>query len=341
MTIDLSFFQNRRVLVTGADGFIGSHLAERLTVVGASVRALACYNSFGSAGWLDSPDVAPQREQIDIVHGDIRDPYFVSEIVDGVDIVFHLAALIAIPFSYIAPQSYVETNITGTLNVLEACRRHKIKRMVHTSTSEVYGSAKFTPITENHPLQGQSPYSASKIGADHMAEAYFKSFDLPVAILRPFNTFGPRQSERAVIPTAIRQLLDPACEVVKLGDLEPVRDFNFVENIVDAYLHIGTVDQMEFGTPYNAGSGRGVTIREVVELLQKISNSDKPIATEKTRKRPVKSEVLTLVADADKLRQTTGWHPQIDIEAGLSRTVNWWRKEIFANRHRIENGYLT
>ncbi len=328
-------------MVTGADGFIGSHLAERLAVEGASVQALAAYNSDGSSGWLDSPDMASQRERIEIVRGDIRDPYFVSELVDGVDTVFHLAALIAIPFSYVAPQSYVETNVTGTLNVLEAGRRHKIERIVHTSTSEVYGSAKVTPISEDHPLQGQPPYSASKIGADHMAEAYYKSFNVPVAVLRPFNTFGPRQSERAVIPTAIRQLLDPACEVVMLGDLEPVRDFNFFEDIADAFLHIGASDKIEFGTPYNAGSGRGVKVGEIVEILMKISSVDKPIATEESRKRPEKSEVLTLIADAKKLRQATGWKPQIGVEAGLARTVDWWRKELSADRHRAKIGYMT
>ncbi|MEN8198354.1 MAG: SDR family NAD(P)-dependent oxidoreductase, partial [Pseudomonadota bacterium] len=227
-------YRGKNVLVTGADGFIGSHLVEALAQNGAKVTALALYNAFGSHGWLDelSDKVAARLTR---TRGDLRDTAFMDRLVEGQDFVFHLGALIAIPHSYDAPQSYVDTNIAGTLNVLEAARRHGVSRLVHTSTSEVYGTALVKPITEDHPLQGQSPYSASKIGADMMAEAYARSFDLPVVILRPFNTYGPRQSERAVIPTVIRQALDPECDSIKVGDVAPTRDFNYVGDTVDAF----------------------------------------------------------------------------------------------------------
>lgn len=332
---------SRRVLVTGADGFIGSHLAERLARSGAIVRALACYNSFGRAGWLDTVDRTLFEDRISVVHGDIRDPYFTSQIIEDVDIVFHLAALIAIPFSYVAPHSYIETNINGTLNVLEACRRHGTKRLVHTSTSEVYGTAQFTPITEAHPLQGQSPYSASKIGADHLAESYFRSFDVPVVILRPFNTFGPRQSERAVIPSVIRQILDPACPDIKVGDLSPVRDFNYVEDIADAFICLATAEGVELGTVYNAGTGSGVTIGETVAILRDTTGTQKPVVTEASRRRPSKSEVFNLIAAADRLHAATNWTPNFGLENGLAKTIEWWRVEIAAGRQRLNTGFLT
>lgn len=328
-----------RVLVTGADGFIGSHLTERLVRDGAEVRALSAYNSFGSAGWLDR--LAPEvRGAIDIWAGDVRDPHFVRTLVEDREIVFHLAALIAIPFSYVAPQSYVEVNVTGTLNVLEACRRAGVRRMVHTSTSEVYGTARYTPIDEAHPMQGQSPYSASKIGADHMAESYWRSFETPVVTLRPFNTFGPRQSERAVIPTVIRQMLDPACSEIRIGDLTPIRDFNYVEDIADAFCRIGTSDGVAMGEVYNAGSGRAVTIGEMIDLLRGICGTDKPVSEDAVRKRPPQSEVFELLAEATRFGAATGWSSAIGLEAGLERTVDWWRAEIATGRIRPGADYL-
>jgi len=337
--INLKLLDGCKILVTGADGFIGSHLVERLAGEGASVRAMVCYNSFGSTGWLD-PSRNPQvYENISIVSGDIRDPFFVSQISHDVEFIFHLAALIAIPFSYVAPQSYVETNITGTVNVLEACRRHSVKRMIHTSTSEVYGTALFTPITEEHPLQGQSPYSASKIGADHMVDAYARSFDLPAVVLRPFNTFGPRQSERAVIPTVIRQILDDSCTEIQLGDLTPVRDFNYVEDIADAFIRLALCERVDIGTAYNAGSGHSVTIAEMVELVEQHIGIKKPIKTETRRRRPKSSEVFELIADAQKLNSVSRWKSDTSFQSGLSQTIDWWREEITANRHRPSSGY--
>lgn len=329
----------KAVLVTGADGFIGSHLVERLVRDGAQVRALSVYNSFGSAGWLDRLD--PEiRQKIEVRPGDIRDPYFVSEVVAGCSVVLHLAALIAIPYSYVAPQSYVDTNVTGTVNVLEAARRHGVSRVVHTSTSEVYGTALYTPIDEDHPMQGQSPYSASKIGADHMAEAYWRSFEVPVAILRPFNTFGPRQSERAVIPTVIRQILDPACAEVRVGDLSPIRDFNYVEDIADAFCRLATASDIAFGQVYNAGSGHGVTIAQMIDIVREICQSDKPIREEVGRRRPQKSEVFELLAEASRLKTATGWQSAIGLEKGLERTISWWAEEISAGRQRPASDYL-
>ena len=334
-----SNIKGRKVVVTGADGFIGSHLVERLVSAGAEVTALSYYNSFGTAGWLDQLHDPAMRRAINVVNGDIRDPYFVSHLCENAELVFHLAALIAIPFSYVAPQSYVDTNISGTLNILEAARRHGTQRVLHTSTSEVYGTAIFTPITEEHPLQGQSPYSASKIGADHMAEAYARSFDLPVAILRPFNTFGPRQSERAVIPTVIRQILDDSCAEVQLGDLTPVRDFNYVEDIADAFIRLALCERVDIGTAYNAGSGHSVTIAEMVELVEQCIGIKKPIKTETQRRRPKNSEVFELIADAQKLNSVSGWKSDTSFQSGLSRTIDWWREEIAANRHRPSSGY--
>ncbi len=274
-------YSGTRVLVTGADGFIGSHLAEALVHCGATVTALACYNSFDSHGWLDHLD-AEIRGSLNCRRGDIRDGGFMRRLMQDQDVVFHLAALIAIPHSYVAPQSYVETNILGTLNVLEAAREYSLRRVVHTSTSEVYGTALFVPITEAHPLRGQSPYSASKIGADMIAELFARSFEVPVAILRPFNAYGPRQSERAVIPSIIRQMLDPACEVVKIGEASTVRDFTYVEDTVSAFLAVGQSSGVEFGVPYNAGNGKAVSIAELVDTLAELTDCDKPVRHETT-----------------------------------------------------------
>jgi len=333
-------YSGLKVLVTGADGFIGSHLTEALVACGASVTALCLYNSFDTHGWLDDVphlDVPRLRR----VRGDIRDAAFVRDLVRGQQVVFHLAALVSIPQSYVAPQSFVETNVIGTLNVLTACRDANVARMVHTSTSEVYGSAITMPIAESHPLQGQSPYSATKIAADMLAESYVRSFDLPVAILRPFNTFGPRQSERAVIPVIIRQLADQRCDVVKLGALTTVRDFTFVEDTVQAFLAIGISPSVRFGSAYNAGTGTAVTIGDVVDLVAGILGFSKPIERETGRLRPEKSEVLALLADNSRLRTDTGWSPQVALRDGLVRTVAWWRDRLCSGRVRATMGFMS
>lgn len=332
-------YRGMRVLVTGADGFIGSHVVERLVAAGASVTALSLYNATDSHGWLD--DLAePVREQVSAVRGDIRDPGFMLRLCEGQAVIFHLAALIAIPFSYRAAQSYVDVNVTGTVNLLEAARSHGAKRIIVTSTSEVYGTAQVTPITETHPLQAQSPYAATKIAADAMAEAYRRSFDLPVAILRPFNTYGPRQSERAVIPTAIRQALDPACTAIRIGNTAPQRDFTFVGDTADAFLAIGGSDAVELGTPYNAGSGRAVSIGETVDMIRALTGANKPVETEAERFRPDASEVGLLLADSANFTAATGWEPAVDLEAGLSKTVDWWRDRLAAGVVRPGSDYM-
>jgi NAD dependent epimerase/dehydratase len=329
----------KTVLVTGGDGFIGSHLVEALVRDGARVTALAQYNPFGDVGWLDDLDAEISGE-VEILRGDLRDAAFMHRAVAGQAVVFHLAALIAIPYSYEAPASYVDTNVTGTLHVLEACRGHGVERVVHTSTSEVYGTALVTPISEEHPLQGQSPYSASKIGADMMAEAFARSFDLPVAILRPFNTYGPRQSERAVIPTVIRQALDPNCEAIRVGDVTPTRDFNYVGDTVDAFRAIGTAASVEYGRPYNAGTGVMVSVGEMIERVREITGTNKPVESEAARFRPENSEVRALIADASRLGAATGWSPATALDAGLVQTVAWWQQRIAEDRVRRDSGYL-
>ena len=276
------------VLVTGADGFIGSHLTEALLARGMNVTALSLYNSFDSHGWLDDlPEES--RAKLRMVRGDIRDTAFVRRIMRDQSIVFHLAALIAIPQSYVAAQSYVETNVMGTLNVLEAARDLGTSRIVHTSTSEVYGTALTMPIAESHPLQGQSPYSASKIGADMMAEAFARSFEVPVVTLRPFNTYGPRQSERAIIPTIIRQALDSNCAAILVGDTTPVRDLTFVEDTAAAFIAAGTTPGLEFGRPYNAGNGTSVTVGDLIDLIVATTECDKPVVPDPQRFRPTNS----------------------------------------------------
>ncbi len=316
--------QGSKVLVTGADGFIGSHLVEALLGAGTEVRALCQYNSFGSTGWLE--DSVPFREasesrRAEVVLGDVRDAELVSSAVDGVDCVVHLAALIAIPYSYVAPRSYVETNVGGTLNVLEAVRRHGTPRMVHTSTSEVYGTPDSVPITESHPLRGQSPYSASKIGADKMCESYALSFGTPVMTLRPFNTYGPRQSARAVIPTVLSQMLGGA-EEIRLGATSPRRDFTYVDDTCAGFLRAIEADT-EPGETVQLGTGVTVSIGELVELCREVTRSQARVITEEERIRPQGSEVEVLLSDPSLARQRLGWQPRMELREGLSRTADW------------------
>lgn len=328
-----------KVFVTGADGFIGSHLTEMLVRQGADVTALTCYSSFDTQGWLDDLPL-DVLHAVRVVRGDVRDAGLIRHLVRGQDIVFHLAALIAIPYSYLAPQSYVETNVLGTLNVLEAARGTTVRRVVQTSTSEVYGSAITMPITESHPLQGQSPYSASKIGADMMAEAYARSFDLPVVILRPFNTFGPRQSERAVIPTVIRQLLDPACTAIKIGDVSTTRDFTFVTDTAAAFLAIGSAPEIKVGVAYNAGSGSAVSVGELITLAAEAAGCSKPVEQDTGRMRPADSEVRALLAGNARMAEATGWRAATTLRDGLTVTVNWWRRRLESGRVRSAAGFL-
>lgn len=333
-------YSDAKVLVTGADGFIGSHLVEALVERGAEVTALCLYNSFDKHGWIDNVPESV-RVRLQIVRGDVRDAAFIRRIVQEQDIVFHLAALIGIPYSYVAAQSYVETNVVGTLNVLEACREAGVSRVVHTSTSEVYGTALTLPISESHVLQGQSPYSASKIGADMMAEAFARSFDVPVVILRPFNTYGPRQSERAVIPTVIRQVLDRSCKAIRIGDVSTVRDFTFIDDTVAAFLAIGRAEGIEFGCAYNAGSGKSVSVAEMIDLVIEFARcGDKRVEHDPTRMRPVDSEVRALLADSSCLAAATGWRPKVDLHHGLMRTIAWWRNRLSGSSVRREHEFI-
>ncbi|GGC87272.1 UDP-glucose 4-epimerase [Tersicoccus solisilvae] len=317
-TQDLS---GKTVVVTGADGFIGSHVTQQAIAAGANVRALCVYNSNGSYGWLDELS-AQERDAADLRLGDIRDAEFVSDLVAGADVVLHLAALIAIPYSYQAPRSYVETNIVGTLNVLEGVRRHEVPRMVNTSTSEVYGTPETVPITVKNELRGQSPYSATKIGADKLCEAWARSFETPVMVLRPFNTFGPRQSARAVIPTVLRQMVAGAREI-RLGSLTPRRDFTYVEDTADGFLRAATADIPLEGQVIQLGTGHDVTIGELVELAREVTGSTAEIITEDERVRPDASEVMRLLSDPSQALEELGWAPSVDLEEGLRRTAEW------------------
>jgi len=308
------------VLVTGADGFIGSHLVEMLHSQGYKVKALAQYNSFNNWGWLEDVDC---KEEIEILTGDIRDPFFCDEICTGVNIIFHLAALIAIPYSYIAPQSYVETNITGTLNICKAALNHKVSRVVHTSTSEVYGTANYVPIDESHPLQAQSPYSASKIGADAMAMSFFNSFELPLIIARPFNTYGPRQSARAFIPTIISQIANNEPQL-SLGDTSPTRDLNFVLDTCQGFIELANSDKA-IGETVNIGSNFEISVGEVASLIKLEMDSDIEIIVDKQRIRPEKSEVTRLWCDNKKIKKLTGFNPKYDITSGLRETIKWFK----------------
>lgn len=316
----------KRVLVTGAGGFIGSHLAERLVECGATTRALVHYSALGGRGWLDKSKLAKEME---ILSGDIQDSDCVAEALKSIDVVFHLAALIAIPYSYRAPRSYVQTNILGTLNVLQGARDRGVERVVHTSTSEVYGTALRVPIDESHPLQGQSPYSASKIGADKMVEAFHRSFGVPAVIVRPFNTFGPRQSSRAIVPVIISQCL--AGDTIRLGSLSPTRDLNFVSNTVDGFLLAGSAPAA-VGHSINLGSGREISVGDLAQLIARLVGRDIRIVAEEQRLRPSASEVERLLADAALARSLLGWRPAVDLETGLALSIEWARANLASYR---------
>lgn len=309
----------QKVLVTGADGFIGSHLTELLLQRGYAVRALAQYNSFNYWGWLED---IPQSDNLEVVTGDIRDPHFVNRISKDTEIIFHLAALIAIPYSYHAPDSYIDTNIRGTLNVCQAARDNGNIRVINTSTSEVYGTAQYVPIDEKHPRQPQSPYSATKIGADAIAMSFFNAFGLPVTIARPFNTYGPRQSARAIIPTIISQIASGAASI-KLGDLTPTRDFNYVKDTAMGFLAIAE-SQVSIGKEVNIATGTEISMAETFNLIRKIMGSEVEFITEDQRLRPANSEVFRLLGDNTLIKSLTNWKPSYSIEEGLQQTVDWF-----------------
>lgn len=317
-----------RILVTGADGFIGSHLVERLQADGAEVRAFCFYNSNGSYGWLDEMD-APARSGLDLRLGDIRDAGAVDAATAGVDIVLHLAALVSIPHSYDSPASFIETNITGTFNVLEAARRHGVARVVHTSTSEVYGTPAVLPITEDHPLKGQSPYSASKIAADKLSEAWACSFDVPVVVLRPFNTYGPRQSARAVIPTIVSQLL-AGHRTLRLGNLLPRRDLTYVADTVDGFVRAARSD-LEPGQVVQLGSGRDVSVGELVSTASRLLGVEVEVQEDVDRLRPPRSEVQVLRSDPSRAAALLGWRAETSLDDGLSRTMEWFKDRVDAD----------
>jgi len=317
-------WEDKRVLVTGAGGFIGSHLVDELLQKGADVTAFVHYNARNDWGMLEGryTDTTPNLK---VIAGDVTDALFVKKAVAEKEYVFHLAALIGIPYSYVAPESYINTNIRGTLNVMQACLDHEVTRVVHTSTSEVYGTAQYTPIDEKHPLQGQSPYSASKIGADKIAESFFCSFGLPVTTIRPFNTFGPRQSTRAVIPTIITQALTG--NTVKLGSLIPIRDLTFVTDTANGFIKLAE-SKKTVGATVNTGSGRGVTIGELADIIIRQVNPKAKIVCEEKRVRPEKSEVMELLCDNRSACDLAGWKPEYTLEEGLSRTIAWMKDHI-------------
>lgn len=315
--------KNKKVLITGADGFIGSHLTERLLAEGCDVRAFVYYNSFNSLGWLDSVTEEP-KSKLEVFSGDIRDPNGVRTAMRDIDVVFHLAALIAIPFSYHSPDSYIDTNIKGTLNVIQAAKDLGTERVLVTSTSEVYGTAQFVPITELHPKQPQSPYSASKIGADSIADSFYRSFDLPLTIIRPFNTFGPRQSARAVIPTIITQLLNGIDEI-KLGDLTPTRDLLFVKDTVNGFFEVAKCEAL-IGHEVNIATQSEISVGDLAqELIQQINPLAK-IITDDIRLRPTKSEVFRLFGSNEKIKQHTNWNCKYSLKQGLAETIEWFKK---------------
>lgn len=313
-----------KVLVTGAAGFIGSHLVERLLRDGYGVKALIRYNSRNDWGLLELlPELI--KKSVEVVAGDVRDPYMVSKSVRGCHTVFHLASLIAIPYSYVAPQSYIDTNVSGTLNVMQAALDHGVTRVVHTSTSECYGTARYVPIDEKHPLQGQSPYSASKIGADMIAESYYRSFGLPVATIRPFNTFGPRQSARAIVPSIIIQALNSSD--IHIGSLEPTRDMNYVDDTVDGFVKVGTVEAA-IGQVTNVGTGSEASIGNLLKIIVKMMGIEPRITVDSVRIRPEKSEVDRLMCNNFKAQELLDWKPKVGLEEGLRRTIEWFQQHL-------------
>jgi NAD dependent epimerase/dehydratase len=330
----VNFWNGRRVLVTGAGGFIGSLVTEALVRAGATVRAMVHYNSRNDWGQIErlDPDI---RAALEAIAGDIRDPFFSREAVKDQAVVMHLAALIAIPYSYLAPADYVFTNVVGTLNILQACRDLGVEKIVHTSTSETYGTAQYVPIDEKHPLQGQSPYSASKIGADKIAESFFLSFGTPVATLRPFNTYGPRQSARAVIPTIISQIA-AGRRKVRLGALDPVRDLTFAEDTAAAFLAVAESPKT-VGEVVNSGSGKGISVGDLANLIIEVMEAEVEVACDETRLRPKKSEVLRLVCAADRIRALAGWVPRVSLRDGLARTADYVRAHMDLYKPEIYN----
>jgi len=324
----------KKILITGADGFIGSHLVERLVKEGHKVRAFVYYNSFNSWGWLDTLPKEIMSE-VEVFTGDIRDPNGVSESMKGIDQVFHLAALIAIPFSYHSPDTYVDTNIKGTLNVLQAARNLETSRLLITSTSEVYGTAQYVPIDEKHPFQGQSPYSATKIGADRLAESFYRSFNMPITIVRPFNTYGPRQSARAVIPTIITQLLSENKEI-QLGSLTPTRDFNYVKDTVNGFLEIAKSDKT-IGEEINIATQQEISIGQLAKELIRQINPDVKIVCDEQRLRPEKSEVNRLLGSNEKIKRLTNWKPQYTFEQGLAETIEFFKNNLDKYKTDIYN----
>jgi len=327
------YLGNKRVLVTGASGFIGSHVVERLVQLGAQVRAFVHYNSRNDWGLLELLQ-KETLEHIEVFPGDLTDAALVYKAVAGCQVVFHLGALIAIPYSYQAPQHFVDTNVKGTLNILQACLEERIEKIVHTSTSETYGSALYTPIDEEHPLQAQSPYAASKIAADKLAESFYCSFDLPIAIIRPFNTYGPYQSARAVIPTIISQALSN--DIIKLGSLTPVRDLTFIEDTVSGFIRVAESEK-SLGSVFNVGTGHGVTISELVAIILRIIGVDKCIVEDSKRFRPAKSEVKVLICNNTKAREILEWKPQYTLEQGLQYTVEYIRNHLYRYKPAIFN----
>jgi len=326
-------WKNKKVLVTGAGGFIGSHLAERLAKSGARVRVFLRYNSRGDRGMIEL--LPPELQaKMDIFWGDLRDPETVRRAVKGMEFVFHLGALIAIPYSYVNPREVFETNLGGMLNILNAARDFKTHRVISTSTSEVYGTARYAPIDEEHPLQAQSPYSASKIAADKACESFFRSFDLPVTIVRPFNTFGPRQSARAVIPTIITQALTR--RTIKLGSLDPTRDMNYVENVVDGFL-AAAASKKALGETVNIGSGKEISIGDLAEKIIRLTGTSAKLAKDPKRVRPERSEVFRLIADCTKARKLLGWRPKVSLDEGLKLTIAWIRDHLDRYRPELYN----